>query len=153
MKININKTVQAVLLFLILAMLAFIFIQSMIPPEESLKESDKVGDIVADIIPPESTVGEYIQINLRKIAHFVEFAILAILVSLYVVLYLNDYKVMLLTFPISLILAVLDETIQIFSKRGASVKDIWIDFLGFAVVSLLFYTVYLLSKYIRYKCK
>ena len=33
--------------------------------------------------------------------------------------------------------AFLDESVQIFSKRGASVTDIWIDLIGVAVGTLL----------------
>lgn len=153
MKLNIRKVAQIVLLLLIFLTVAFILIQSMIPPEESQKESDTVGDIIADIIPPETPPGEYIQINLRKIAHFVEFAILGVFTSLYVIFYLGKFKAMALTFPAALILALLDETVQIFSERGPSVKDVWIDFLGFAIVCVLSYTVYGVTKYISSKCK
>ena len=89
-----------------------------------------------------------IQLHLRKIAHFVEFFSLGLLSSLSVI-FLGASKILIAFSLISApIVALLDETVQIFSGRGSSVKDVWIDSLGFFAAALVFYTVYHLVKFI-----
>ena len=145
MRIEAKRIIKTALIVLMLLNLAFIFVQSLIPPEESSKESGAVGEIIEDIIPPETKPGEFIQINLRKIAHFVEFACLGTTVALYLVLFINRHTVaILLSFPAALIVGFIDESIQLFSGRGASVKDVWIDFFGFLFASIIVYTGYLI---------
>lgn len=143
------RILKIFLLVLIALNLAFIFIQSVIPPEQSSKESSAVGDVIEEIIPPETKPGEFIQINLRKIAHFVEFATLGALVAAYLFIFMRRRIAIITSFPTALIVGFFDESIQLFSERGASVKDVWIDFLGFACASLIFYTVCLLVSLIR----
>ena len=48
------KIIRFVLLILIALNLAFIVAQSLLPPEESSKESSAVGDIIEQIIPPDT---------------------------------------------------------------------------------------------------
>ena len=149
MRARSMKIIKYALLILILLNFAFIFLQSALPPEESSKESDAIGDIIEEIIPPDTKPGEFIQTNLRKIAHFVEFASLGALVSTYLLLFYRKRAAILLSFPIALMTGFFDETIQLFSGRGSSVKDVWIDFFGFAFASALFYTVWLIFSLIR----
>ena len=137
-----RNIIHLVILILLALNLAFIFIQSALPPEKSEETSDKVGEIVGEIIPPETKPGAFIQINLRKIAHFIEFAALGLLSSLYVVFLGESIKRVVLTLAHAPSVALLDETLQIFSGRGSSVKDVWIDTLGFFTAAILFYTVY-----------
>ena len=80
-KITAIQIVRFILLLLIAANLIFIFVQSTIPTKESAEQSEQVGNILAEIIPPETPMGEYVQNNVRKIAHFVEFAFLGVWVS------------------------------------------------------------------------
>ena len=143
MRVDAKKILKIALLILIAANLAFIFVQSMLPPEQSSKESGAVGDIIEEIIPPDTKPGEFIQVNLRKIAHFVEFAALGCEVSLYMVLFMRRRPYIFLSFPTALLCGFVDESIQLFSDRGAAVKDVWIDFLGFLSSSLIIYTGYL----------
>ena len=149
MRARSMKIIKYALLILILLNLVFIFLQSALPPEESSKESDTIGDIIEEIIPPDTKPGEFIQTNLRKIAHFVEFASLGALVSTYLILFYRKRAAILLSFPSALMTGFFDETIQLFSGRGTSVKDVWIDFFGFACASVLFYTVWLIFSLIR----
>ena len=84
------KTILRLLvILLIISTLAFIFIQSMLPPEKSSEQSSAVGEIIEEIIPPETPVGGYVQTNIRKIAHFVEFAALGAEVAVFVILFLK----------------------------------------------------------------
>ena len=149
MRIEAKRIIKTALIVLMLLNLAFIFVQSLIPPEESSKESGAVGEIIEDIIPPETKPGEFIQINLRKIAHFVEFACLGTTVALYLVLFINRHTAILLSFPAALIVGFIDESLQLFSGRGASVKDVWIDFFGFLSASIIVYTGYLIFRLIH----
>ena len=149
MSVKTMKIIKILLLVLIALNVAFIFVQSLLPPEESSKESSTVGDIIEEIIPPDTKPGAFVQTNLRKIAHFVEFASLGAFVSLYLILFARKHAFVALSFPSALLVGFLDETLQLFSGRGASVKDVWIDFSGFLSASLIFYTGYLLICLIR----
>ncbi len=153
MKNKYKSIARILLLLLIAATLVFIFLQSTKPPQKSQAESDKVGEIVGEIIPPGTPAGDYVQENIRKIAHFTEFFFLGCEVSLYVILFLPRIKWAALSFPTALIVAFFDESIQIFSNRGPSVKDVWIDFFGFAFASACFYTVAAIVIFIYGKCK
>lgn len=79
----------------------------------------------------------------RKLAHFAEFGLLGFL-SAWLVTYVNRRKKWVLAWlewliPIvfCLLYAISDEVHQIFSNRGASPKDVLIDFAG-AVTGILF---------------
>ncbi len=147
------KYIKALLAVLMALTVAFIFSQSILPPEKSSEASGTVGDIVAEIIPPETEVGGFIQINLRKLAHFTEFFLLGIECSLFVFFFVKRPLYMVLSFPAAAIVALVDETIQIFSGRGPSIIDVWIDIFGFFTASVLVYTVCFISALIYKKCK
>ena len=148
MNINFKKVFRIILLLLIIANLAFIYTQSLLPPEKSTEQSDSVGGIISEIIPPDTPEGKFVLANLRKIAHFTEFATLGFLVALYIVIYERKIRVALLSLPIALILAFFDETLQYASGRGPLISDVWIDFLGFVTMSAIFYTVYAVLSFI-----
>lgn len=59
----------------------------------------------------------------RKIAHVVEFCILALLLSIW-------WNKPIRTFYAGLTLAFLDESLQVVTNRGALITDIWIDLIG-----------------------
>ena len=142
MNLNLRKVSQISLIVLMIATLAFIFIQSMLSPETSSAESDAAGDIIAEIIPPETPPGEYVQNNLRKIGHFVEFAILGLEVTLYVILFLRRIPYAVGALVLSPLVALFDETIQIFSGRGPMISDVWIDVLGFVSSTAVVYAIF-----------
>ncbi len=148
------KYVKALFAALIAITLAFIFIQSMLPPEKSSAESDAVGGIIADIIPPDTELGGFAQKNLRKLAHFTEFFILGAEAALAVVIVIErKIKYAVHSLPAAALVALSDESIQLFSGRGPSIADVWIDVLGFASASVIIYTVYALTRLIYIKCK
>lgn len=146
---NIGKAVKAILIFLILLTLSFIYIQSMLPREESSKESNAVGDIVADIVPPETKPGAFLQLNLRKVAHFLEFALLGAEITLYILLFMRCGIVIYLSLVSAPLVALLDETIQIYSGRAPSMIDVLIDTSGFLTATAIFYTVAAIVMLIR----
>ncbi len=139
---NVFKVLRILHILLIVATVLFIFIQSMKSPEDSKEESDKVGDIIEEIIPPDEPAGEFIQINLRKIAHFTQFFILGVEVAAYVLIFMRRTRWGLLTYPLALFTAFFDESIQIFSGRGPAIFDVWIDFFGYCASSLLIFSGY-----------
>ncbi len=73
----------------------------------------------------------------RKFAHVIEFSVLGV----FTVLLLVNSKITLYKLQnilsIGFFVAFTDETIQIFSHRTSSVKDVWIDMAGFAVGALI----------------
>ena len=151
MTLTKKQIAKYLLLLLILCNLAFIFYQSMLTKEESGKASDSVSNIIEEIIPPETKPGEFVQKNVRKIAHFVEFFSLGILSSAYIFFFMRSIKNAAFTFPAAILTALLDETIQIFSNRGPSIKDVWIDSSGFFTASVIFYTVAIVTLIIAKK--
>ena len=143
---KLREITRIALIVTIVCTLAFIFTQSMLSQETSSAESDAVGDIVAEIIPPETPPGEYVQNNLRKIGHFVEFAILGAEVALYAIFFLKRYLYVVYALVLSPIVALLDETIQIFSGRGPMIVDVWIDVWGFSSSFVVIYVIYFAAK-------
>ena len=55
------RILSFVFLASMLLTVAFIFVNSMLPPEISSEQSDIIGDILAEIIPPETNAGSFIQ--------------------------------------------------------------------------------------------
>ena len=149
--INRKNVFRIILIILIASTVAFIFYQSILPPQKSGEVSDKVGDTIGEVIPPETTIGGFIQKNVRKLAHFVEFFILGIFTSVYVVCFLPKFKYALHTLPMAFIIAAIDETIQIFSGRGPAVLDVWLDFSGFFTSSLILYLLSTLVIFLAHK--
>ena len=153
MKINIYKIGRIFLLVLIFASIAHAFIQSALPPEISSAESNKVGDIIEEIIPPETPQGQFVQKNLRKLAHFTEFFIIGTFTTIYVLVYMRKKSAFCVHIPFGIFVGLLDETIQIFSGRGPSVTDVWIDSLGYvtatAIVALLLLSAFFIHRWIK----
>ena len=142
------KILRYGLILLICATIIFIFAQSMKSPEESAADSDKVGDIIAEVIPPETKPGEFIQTNIRKLAHFTEFFVLGAEIAAYALIFYKNVWVRLLHYPLGILFALLDETVQIFTERGPQIVDVWIDFLGYTVSAATVAAVFFLVKFI-----
>lgn len=139
------STAKIILVTLILATLAFILINSMLPPEISSAESNSAGGFFALIFPEGTFLHTLIVPNIRKIAHFAEFFALGTEIALYVCFYTRRYSVFVpASFFALQTVALLDETVQIFSGRGPSVSDVWLDTLGGVCAYLLVYTPYFL---------
>ena len=123
-------TKRNVLITLTVAMLLFIWGQSLLPQSLSAEES---GWFTTHIINPLlglfglSVKGALV----RKLAHVTEYTILSILLT---VLFRGNVKRVL---PLGFAAAFLDESIQILSKRGAMIQDVWIDLLGVLIGYIL----------------
>ena len=147
-----GRLISAVLLFIaILATIAFIFSNSMKSPTESQEDSNTIGDIIAEIIPPDTELGSFLQENLRKLAHFTEYSLLGVEVTLFLIaVAVFSVKTFISSAFFGFLIGLADETIQIFSERGSSVTDVWIDGIGYliaaTVVTVLYGFVCLIGK-------
>lgn len=123
----------------IILVLGFILINSMLNKEFSMVVANIPKHLVQHFIP----YGKYKWLDvflihkIRKFAHFVEFFVLELLIC-YLYSAKNDKQKLLNTFYISFSIALLDETIQIFSHRQSRVADIWIDIFGVLIGCLLY---------------
>ena len=141
MKLTRKRIVDIILLVLIFSTVIFIFSRSMLSKEDSSAESRAVGGIMAIIFPEGTKLGDFVQNNIRKIAHFVEFFVLGVELSLFAHLSMKRKPYVLFSYLFLFVVAFLDETIQIFSGRGPSIIDVWIDFSG---AFLAFTCIYLI---------
>lgn len=119
-------------IFIILTILwvCVIWGHSLMPAVASTEESSFFLDILASIIPiSDMDLGMTL---IRKLAHFTEYAILAILLTIDFHNLVKD-KASKVIFPLfsGLLTAQIDETIQLFVEgRSGQVTDVWIDFAG-----------------------
>jgi hypothetical protein len=78
---------KRLLAFLIMATVAFIFTQSMLPPETVEGESEAAIDAINGVLADDSAAADFAEENITEIAHLFEFSLLGFFVSLYVCLY------------------------------------------------------------------
>ena len=115
---------------ILVAVVLFIWAQSVIPPTESTEESMFVLDTIQSIIDSMGIKLELTHHFIRKAAHFTEHAVAGSLIS---VLLIDDKnKLVKICVPLvcGLLIGFIDETIQIFSGRGSMIQDVWLDFSG-----------------------
>ena len=104
-----------------------IFTRSMQPAEISDQESGLVLEIIGRFLPMDLTMYQ-----IRKAAHFLEFAVLGILAQIMFGGLCRTWKgSVLFSIVAGLVIALCDETIQLFVLgRTGQVKDIWLDLSG-----------------------
>lgn len=117
------KTRVIITAAVIVAILVFIFSNSFENPAESAEKSGKIYELIVKIMGENAPTHEVV----RKIAHFAEYSILG--ASLAVLTSIFKLKPVL-SLLIGALSAIADETIQIFSGRGSSVADVWLDIAG-----------------------
>lgn len=101
----------------------------MIPESKSAHESLWVSMYI--INPILSWFGFTADINIiRKIAHAIEFCILALIVSL-------CWKKPIKSFYAGFTLAFLDESVQLITGRGALISDVWVDLIGVIIGTII----------------
>ncbi len=139
-----RRTQIIILSILIVVTLGFIWGNSMLSAEDSSEISGSVLEFIENILErifpwysPSEAAGDTL---IRKLAHFTEFMILGI--ELTILIYRLLKKTLVLPPFCGLLAALCDETIQIFSDgRGSLVSDVWIDFggvlVGFILVVLI----------------
>jgi VanZ family protein len=113
---------------LTVGIIAFIWIHSMIPGDESAAESGFVLELIKKIIG-DGAVTEHI---VRKMAHFTEYMVLGIICYADLWVYgKKGFRFLPTVLYICLAVAVIDESIQLFTVgRSGMLFDVWLDHLG-----------------------
>lgn len=129
------KLFKGLFIVAIVLVIVFIWSNSLKSIPESLEQSNNFKGFIESILTnngrnPITEFDQWILDNLRKIAHFVEFFVLAMLGGAYAMLLSDDKKAKYLCLIGIVLIAAVDEIIQIFSSRGPSVVDVLIDCLG-----------------------
>lgn len=149
--VSVFVTLAVILIVAVLINMAIIYFFSEESMEESGDRSTGIVRVLMRILYPnydELRWSERMEIManthrlVRKLAHFAEFGLLGLL-SAWLVAYVNRRKKWirawlewLIPIVFCLLYAISDEVHQIFSNRGASAKDVVIDFAG-AVTGIL----------------
>lgn len=129
-----KKIMTCMLSLCLVFTLYFIFGNSMDSREVSAEKSGLVQEVVNMAIEALGSEEAFTEHAIRKMAHFLEFFALGIELTAMCMI----WKQPLVWAAFSGLLAALtDETIQIFSKRGSSAADVWLDFSGVVVGLLL----------------
>ena len=132
--------------------LSFIFSNSLKSKSVSAEQSKPFEDMIKPSLDAMGTSGntaEIAAIIVRKSAHVAEFFTLT-LICLAILHLLGKKTKLTVTFGVAFgfICAATDETLQIFSHRGAAVKDVFIDGIGVAL-AVAAYLIFVKFK----KCK
>ena len=126
-----KKILITIVTILILSTFLFIWGNSLESIEESQAKSLSVMEIVTpylEVFVGEGNVTDHL---VRKIAHFVEFAVLGMELGLLTLLRRREeMNPVLKCLLIGLLVAVLDESLQLLSERGSQVSDVLLDFCG-----------------------
>lgn len=141
-----KKIIITVFVIILLATLAFIWGNSLKDRTQSANQSDKVIEIIKpDIV--ETKGEEYLSFSqiIRKAGHFLEFCLLGFELSLFMLFmkklsFQNIFNASALT----LLVAVIDESLQMLNNRVADVKDVLTDFCGGitgVVISVVFFAL------------
>lgn len=138
---------------LIVATLVFIFCNSLDSREESSDKSGFVTEIITPILKIFMGKGNVTEHFVRKLAHFTEFFILGAESAVLAFLILRRGRVGVLSCLLFGVLSALsDETIQLFTGRGPSVADVWLDFGGFVTAFLIVflpYAIFRITKFVK----
>ena len=138
--------------------LVFIYGNSLKSGIESSEQSGRIYKLISEIssfLGYDGTISEHF---IRKCAHFIEFAVLDLLLCLDLwalgILSLKKRLYISLSFaltsiPLCAVFASVDEILQTFSvDRGPSVKDVFIDLSGSVAAVIFFILFFTLSKFI-----
>lgn len=136
------------MIILLTAILAFVWGNSFIPVEKSNDISDKIADAVKPVVEPITVKNVWsFYHNFRKYAHFIEFFLLGVILTL---LKFNNKKFNIFAVLfISLAVGVTDESIQIISNRSPMVQDVLIDFCGAMTGMAMIFAIYYIIKFIN----
>ena len=128
---------KKILTVVIIITIAVIWGHSLLGREASSEESSFVMALLTPLLELFVGKGNVTEHLVRKLAHFCEFFILGIELQLFFSLLNSRKSAVLLALSHGLFTALVDETIQIFSGRGPMIQDVWLDFSGVTVGSLI----------------
>lgn len=133
---------------LLILIVAWIFGNSILPPERSRSISDSLADKIRPLI--ERLLGEEYarEFDVRKPAHFIEFAALgAGLALMIIVLRKLNLQSIVNIWAFGLATAVTDESIQLLTGRGPMVQDILLNFGGILFGSTIVLLTWALARF------
>ena len=137
-----TRILRIVLIVLILATLAFIWHNSLLPRDESQENSLDIVDLLTPILGPligEENVTDHF---IRKLAHFTEFSVLgAEMACLSLLLTKRRIHGMMHCLFAGLLAAAIDESLQLLNDRGSQVQDVLLDFGGVLFAVLLIHLI------------
>jgi len=150
-KLVMKSRIQSILIFMLIVTLGFIWGNSIGSTPKSHSESQKALEYVRPILEPVVGADKITDHLVRKIAHFAEFGALGCeLAALLVVRGRVGLQGVANCLFAGLSVAVIDETIQIFSNRGSQVQDVWLDFAGVcAGIALILLSSWLAVQFVR----
>ena len=122
---------KKLLTILLVLLLVFIWGNSCLPVWASSRESGHVMGLLRPLL--ERFVGEGNVTNhlVRKLAHFIEFTALGLVIGLLVQSGRRFRpRAVVFSLVMGLLAAFVDESIQILSDRGDQIIDVWLDFSG-----------------------
>lgn len=141
--------IKTILVVLLALLLAFIWLHSMMPAEDSAEESQRVGQFLTpflELLVGEGNVTDHL---VRKLAHFCEYGALGILAGA-LLLVKRESGIFRWSYALlcALAVAVIDESIQLLADgRGAQVQDVLLDTAG-SLTGLL--AVWLIAALVRW---
>lgn len=133
--------------------LGFIFVNSMMNGVISQSISALPKKFVQLFIPygKYKWLDDFLINEIRKFAHFVEFFVLGLIVIKVYLFKEFNFQRFINAFFLCFAVALLDETIQIFSHRQSRVADIWIDIFGVLAGFLVYLICCFIKKLIKRK--
>lgn len=150
MTYNNNKWKRWLFSVLDLLWITFIYSNSLKSKASSAAQSKPLEDLIK---PPLEAVGVKNDLDLwaeliaRKGAHVAEFFLLTVLTCLALWAWgVSRKKSLWIATVISVVAAALDETLQIFSNRGAAFSDVLVDSVGVLLAVILFSVIYKIRK-------
>lgn len=124
-------------LLIFIAILAFIFGQSLLPGSASSAESSWIGDNILNPLCDLLHLQHLTPTHVRKLAHIAEFFALGAAAAL---LWRGKWAYGLFT---GFTAAFLDESVQLFAaERGAMITDVWIDMVGVFLSVTIVHLIY-----------
>ena len=149
-----RKIAISVIIIIIALTIGFIWGNSLKTKEESSESSESVSNVLQtwvdtffgeDVVSVEEGV-------VRKLAHATEFAALGLeFCVLLIAIKQESYKRYLQILPIGLFVAAVDESLQFVSLRGPSIIDVFIDFGGFFIMTVVFIAIFAIRNKVKAK--
>ena len=121
------KKYRPIVITFTLISLLFIWLNSFLPSGASSRASSYFTKLAAPFLEIFFGKGNITEHLVRKLAHFAEYAFYGLWLALWMETDGRKARNALLA---GFITAFLDETIQMFTDRGPSIKDVWIDSFG-----------------------
>lgn len=142
-----NKGIRILLTVFVLLWSGFILANSLFPASQSSALSGGVVEQVNSILHQIGISGEITDHMVRKSAHFIEFALLGVLLFLAIRSYSpHPGRHLFIGLFLGLLIPVADEFIQSFVEgRGSQVSDVVLDFSGVLAGTILFFLFFLLA--------